>query len=211
MKISIIGVGNVGGALARAWSRTGHDITLGARDVTKPEVKSLAETIGAEIVPPAEAARLADIVVLSLPWHVAEQAVSALGDLTGKIVIDCMNPLVMKDGVLGLDRGFATSGGETVASWLPGAFVVKTLNQVGFEVMADASGFGAPPVQFVAGDNESAKKTVAELLTDLGFQPFDAGELSKARLLEPFGMVWINQALLRGKGRNWAFAALDRG
>jgi predicted dinucleotide-binding enzyme len=73
-----------------------------------------------------DAARQGDVVVLALPWNVAESAVKALGDLRNKIVIDAMNPLVMKDGVLKLERGFTTSGGETVASWLPGAKVVKT-------------------------------------------------------------------------------------
>ena len=47
-------------------------------------------------------------------------------------------------------------------------------------------------------------------LTDLGFEALDAGDLTKARLLEPYAMVWINQALVRGKGRNWAFAAVNR-
>jgi predicted dinucleotide-binding enzyme len=44
----------------------------------------------------------------------------------------------------------------------------------------------------------------------LGFEALDAGDLTKARLLEPYAMVWINQALLRGKGRDWAFAAVKR-
>jgi hypothetical protein len=51
---------------------------------------------------------------------------------------------------------------------------------------------------------------VAGLLTDLGFEPLDAGDLTRARLLEPYALVWINQAILRGKGRSWAFAAVER-
>jgi predicted dinucleotide-binding enzyme len=62
---------------------------------------------------------------------------------------------------------------------------------------------------FMAGDDAEAKASVAAVLSDLGFEPLDAGDMTKARLLEPFGMVWINQALLRGKGRNWAFAAVE--
>ena len=61
----------------------------------------------------------------------------------------------------------------------------------------------------MAGNDEAAKAAVATLLNDLGFEPFDAGGLTKARILEPFAMVWINQALFRGKGRNWAFAAIS--
>ncbi|MBV8512795.1 MAG: NAD(P)-binding domain-containing protein, partial [Xanthobacteraceae bacterium] len=152
----------------------------------------------------------ADIVVLALPWGAAEGAVRALGDLNGKIVIDCMNPLAMQNGKLGLDRGFSTSGGETLASWIPEARIVKTLNQVGAEMMADNADLPHRPVMFMAGNDRASKEAVSALLSDIGFEPLDAGDLTKARLLEPYGMVWINQALAQGKGRNWAFAAISR-
>src|SRR3954452_2281334 len=131
MKIAVIGAGNVGGALGRAWAKAGHAIVFGARDVNKPELKTLSAQIGATAASPAEAARQGDVVVLALPWQGAEGAVKALGNLSGKVVVDTMNPLAMVDGALGLERGFTTSAGETVASWLPGAKVVKTFNQVG--------------------------------------------------------------------------------
>lgn len=54
------------------------------------------------------------------------------------------------------------------------------------------------------------KGVVAAVLTDLNFEPLDASDIRKSRLLEPLGMVWIDQALLREKGRTWAFAAVDR-
>jgi predicted dinucleotide-binding enzyme len=145
-------------------------------------------------------------VVLALPWPVADHAVKSLGDLKGKVIIDCMNPLTMKDGALGLERGYTTSGGETVATWLPGAKVVKTLNQVGAEMMMAGARFEGRPVMFVAGDDDGAKSTVAGLVSELGFEALDAGALKQARILEP--LVWINQALIRGLGRNWAFGVI---
>ena len=210
MKIAIIGTGNVGSALARGLKKSSHMVVLGARDITDRAIQDLAAEADAELASPGEAARSAEMVVLALPWKVAEAAVKALGDLSGKIVIDCMNPLGMIDGVLGLTLGHSTSGGEIVAGWLPGARVVKTLNQVGAEIMADNASMPHRPVMFMASDDPQAKAVVATVLTDLGFEPLDAGDISKSRLLEPFGMVWINQALLRGKGRAWAFAAVDR-
>jgi len=209
MKIAIIGTGTVGSALARGLQKSTHEVILGARDVTDSATQQLAADVGAELALPREAATSAELVILALPWNVAEGAVKALGDLTGKIVIDCMNPLGMVGGALGLVLGYSTSAGETVAAWLPGARVVKTLNQVGAEMMADNAGLSHRPVMFMAGDAAEAKASVAAVLSDLGFEPLDAGDLTKARLLEPFGMVWINQALLRGKGRNWAFAAVE--
>ena len=206
MRIAIIGTGKVGLALARGLQGKGHQITLGARDPQRA-AKQAAET-GARVVRPEESAAGAELVVLALPWATAEAAVKSLGDLSGKIVIDCMNPLGMIDGKLGLTVGYHRSGAEMVAAWAPGARVVKTLNQVGAELMADNTGLPHRPVMFMAGDDATAKAAVTTLLTDLGFEPLDAGELEKARILEPFALVWINQAILRGKGRNWAFAAV---
>jgi predicted dinucleotide-binding enzyme len=204
MRIAIIGAGNVGSAIARGLQGKEHDLRLGVRDPAGSS--SLAKALGANVATPKDAAQWAEVVVLALPWAVAEAAVAALGDLTGKIVIDCMNPIGRTAAGMGLVLGHDTSGGEVVQHWLPGARVVKTLNQVGAEVMADTSGFMHPPVMFMA-----AEAQVAILLADLGFDALDAGGIAMARLLEPMAMVWINQAIFRGKGRNWAFAAIEKG
>jgi predicted dinucleotide-binding enzyme len=208
MRIAIIGTGNVGAAIARGLAGKGHALVLGARDVTKPEVVDLARTTRASVAGPSEAVAGAEVVVLALPWRVAEGAVKALGDLSGKVVIDCMNPLGPVDGSLGLVVGHTTSGGEMVQAWLPGARLVKTLNQVGAEIMARNDHLPHRPVQFVAGDDPAAKDAAMRLLADLGFEPLDAGGLIRARILEPLALVWINQAILRGKGRDWALAAV---
>ena len=170
MKIAVIGAGNVGRALGTAWAKAGHAIVFGVRDVNKPELKSLCAQIGATAAPSAEAARQGDVVVLALPWNTAEGAVKSLGDLTGKIVIDTMNPLAMTDGALGLERGFTTSAGETVASWLPGAKVVKTFNQVGANMMTEGRRFETRPVMFLAGDDDAAKRTVSRLVERTGLR-----------------------------------------
>lgn len=208
MRIAIIGTGTVGRALARGLQGSAHAVILGARDPGAAPVVALAAECGAGALRPAEAAAAADIVILALPWSVAEGAVRALGPLGGKTVIDCMNPLGMVDGALGLLIGHSTSGGETVQGWLPGAHVVKTLNQVGAEIMARNDHLPRRPAMFMAGNDAAAKAQVAQVLTDLGFDALDAGDIGKSRLLEPLGMVWINQALFRGMGRDWALAAV---
>lgn len=207
MRIALIGTGNVGAAIARGLRGKGHELVLGARD---PEgAAGLGAEVGAKVALPAEAVTKADIVVLALPWAAAEAAVKGLGDLTGKVVVDCMNPIGRTAGGMGLTVGHTNSGGEMVQGWLPGALVVKTLNQVGAEIMADTTRLPHPPVMFMAGNDAGAKAAVGQMLTDMGFDALDAGDLAKARLLEPLGMVWINQAILRGKGRRWAFAAVS--
>jgi predicted dinucleotide-binding enzyme len=209
MRVAIIGAGKVGAALARGLSGKGHQLTLGVRDPEREDMKALAAATGAALALPVEAAVGAEVVVLALPWRVAEGAVKALGDLSGKVVIDCMNPLGMVDGALGLVVGHTTSGAEVLQGWMPKARVVKTLNQVGAEIMARNAHLPQRPVQFVAGDDQAAKDMAIRLLADLGFEALDAGALRQARILEPLALVWINQAVARGKGRNWALAAVS--
>jgi len=156
MKIAIIGTGNVGGALARGLTKTSHEVVLGTRKVTEA-AQQLATEVNAELGSPGDAARFADLIILALPWIGAEAAIKSLGDLSGKVVIDCTNPLGMIGGTLGLTIGHTTSAGEIIAGWLPGAHVVKTLNQVGAEVMANNAGMSPRPVMFMAGDSADAK------------------------------------------------------
>lgn len=207
MRIAIIGTGNVGGAIAKGLKGKGHQVILGVRNPSAPDSSELAKQTGSSLASPAEAAAKSELIILALPWATAKDAIKSLGNLSDKIVIDCMNPLGMVNGALGLAIGHTTSAGEMVQSWLPNAKVVKTLNQVGAEMMANNSKLSLRPVMFMAGNDEASKTSVGQVLKDLGFDALDAGDLTKARILEPFAMVWINQALFRGKGRNWAFAA----
>ncbi len=208
MKIAIIGAGAVGGALGTGWARSGHEILFGVRDTKKPALVRLCEETGATAMTAADAAAAGDVVVLAIPWDGAEESVGGLGSLPGKTVIDCTNPLAFDDGELRLDRGFSTSGAEAIAAWLPGANVVKGMNQAPAELMSGTEGLEGTPVMFIAGDDDDAKATAAGLIGQLGFEVLDAGSLAQSRLLEPFAMVFINQALARGMGRDWAFGVL---
>lgn len=210
MKIAIIGAGNVGQALGTNWASKGHTIIYAVRDPLHEKYQHLAAGPSVRLAFPAEAVELADVLVLCLPWPTVHEVLSGLGDLGGKVLIDCTNPLGMTDGGLALTTGFTESGGELVATWAENARVVKSLNQVGAEIMQSTDGFAHPPAMFMASDDDQAKQVVASLLADLGLEPMDAGALVQSRILEPLAMVWINQALLRGKGRDWAFTAQPR-
>ena len=63
---------------------------------------------------------------------------------------------------------------------------------------------------FVAGDDAANKPKVIDLVAALGFDVIDAGPLRNARLLEAHAMLWIELALKRGLGRDWAFADVKR-
>jgi predicted dinucleotide-binding enzyme len=203
MKIAIIGAGNVGRALGDAWARKNHDVIYGVRDPDNAKHKTAG--VGARTKSLKDAAAFAEVVVLATPWQATEAVCRELDGLKGKIVLDCTNPLAMGPEGLELALGFSQSGGERVQSWCPGASVFKTLNQVGFEVMAEASAWPERPVMFVAGDEAAAKPQVLGLVRDLGFEAVDAGPLKTARLLEPYAMLWITLAIKQGLPRNFAF------
>jgi predicted dinucleotide-binding enzyme len=203
MKIAIIGAGNVGRALGAAW-RTDHDITHGLRAPHDPKYADL----GAPTTTNDEAVAGSDIVVLATPWQATEQAVKSCGALAGKVLIDCTNPLT--PDFTALEIGHTTSGAEQIAAWAPGARVCKAMNQIGAPMMNHPR-LPSAPVMLICGDDDDAKQITGGLVSELGFETLDLGELTTARLLEPYGLIWIHLALRRGLGTDFAFGLLRNG
>jgi 8-hydroxy-5-deazaflavin:NADPH oxidoreductase len=213
MKIGIIGAGNVGGTLGKGWAAAGHQVKFGVRNPADPKVAELLQRGGAN----ASAGRVqdlasfAEVLVLTTPWEGAKDAVESVGNVSGKILVDCTNPVPMGANLMsGLTLGHNTSAGEQVAGWAKGAKVVKAFNTTGAGNMANPK-FGTDrAVMFVAGDDAGAKKVVTQLSNELGFETLDAGPLSQARLLEPVAMLWISLAFAQGLGPNFAFKLVRR-
>ncbi len=213
MKIGIIGAGNVGGTLGRRWAAAGHDLKFGVRNPADEKVKALLKQCG----PRASAGKISDLVgyadllVLTTPWEGAREAIEAAGNLAGKIVVDCTNPVAMgADLMKGLTLGHNTSAAEQVAGWAKGAKVVKAFNTTGAGNMAEPKYGTERSLMFVAGDDAEAKRSVIALSNELGFETLDAGPLSQARLLEPLAMLWISLAYGQNLGPNFAFKLLRR-
>jgi 8-hydroxy-5-deazaflavin:NADPH oxidoreductase len=213
MKIGIIGAGNVGGTLGRRWTAAGHQVKFGVRNPRDEKVTAVLKQCGGNASAGAisELAGYADVVVLTTPWEGAKNAIETAGNLSGKILVDCTNPVpIGADLMRGLTIGHTTSAGEQVAAWAKGAKVVKAFNTTGAGNMAQSQ-FGTDrAVMFVAGDDLEAKKKVIQLSNDLGFETIDAGPLSQARLLEPVAMLWISLAYASGLGPNFAFKLIRR-
>jgi predicted dinucleotide-binding enzyme len=213
MKLAIIGAGNVGGTLGTAWAqKAGHEIFFGVTNPKSDKTQALVQKLGgkARAGTAAEAAAFGEIIVLTTPWPAAEAAIHAMGDLNGRIILDATNPLAMGPDGLGLEIGHSISAGEKVQGWAKGASVFKTLNTTGFGNMAEPIYHGVKSVMFVAGDDAANKPKVIDLVAALGFDVIDAGPLRNARLLEAHAMLWIELALKRGLGRDWAFARVKR-
>lgn len=209
MKIAIVGTGNVAAALGKGWAAKGHMITFASRDPGAERVQQLL----AEAGPNASAARVVDavtrssIIVLAVPFTAVRERLEMAGDVGGKVVIDCTNPIAP-----GLRPMFdsGTSGVEQIAAWVPRAKVVKAFNTTGAENMADPVYGGQASTMFICGDDEMAKGAAAHLAEELGFEVIDAGGLSAARHLENLALLWIHLARVTGLGRDIAFRLLRR-
>lgn len=205
MKITIVGAGNVGRALATGWKQAGHDVLIAVRNPAGERAKALAAE--GYRVAPMNATNGADVIVLAVPWGEIENVILALGNVSGSIIVDATNPLTKE---FGLALGHTDSAGETVARLAKGARVVKAFNTTGAENMANARSFPVKPLMAMASDDAQAKSIVAKLAEDLGFEAMDAGPLLVARYLEPMAMVWITKAYAGGAGTNFAFAVTRR-
>jgi predicted dinucleotide-binding enzyme len=210
MKIAVIGIGNVGGTLGPAWAKAGHQVIFGVRDPGSAKVKTLLEKTGhgARAAAVAVAAAAADIIVFATPWSATQAAIKAAGNLAGKLVVDCTNPIA--PDLKGLSIGTTTSAGEQVARWAESAKVVKAFNTTGSGNMA-ATQYGSQAVtMFICGDDPAAREVVAELAKDVGFDPCITGPLYHARYFEPLAMLWVDMAYLQGRGPQFAYKILSR-
>ena len=201
MKIAIIGAGNVGKTLGAALRAKGHSVSYGTRDPANSDERN-AKTVAAALSG-------AEAVILATPWIATEALVCEYADeLAGKIVIDATNPV--NPSLTRLAVGSGTSGAEMLQSQARKAKFFKAFNSTGASVMAKPHFPEGDAVMFVAGPNGSDKRTVLRIVADVGFDAVDAGELKAARLLESLALLWIQLALTKGHGRDFAFVMARR-
>jgi 8-hydroxy-5-deazaflavin:NADPH oxidoreductase len=194
MKIAMLGSGRVGTALGDGWTAKDHTVVYGSRTPQK-------SSDGRRLLPVREAIAASEIVVLAVPYDAVNKVLSAQ-NLSGKIVIDCTNPIAPgarpEPGGFDLAVGCSTSAAEEVAKLAKGACVVKAFNTTGFGNMHDPRYGATRLTMFYAGDDDAAKEKVRQLVGDIGFDPVDAGPLKMARYLEPMALLWINLAMKMG-------------
>lgn len=198
MKVAIIGTGNMGSGLASALAGAGHEVIIGARDLVK--AAALADQIGHGTVGGGigAAAKLAEVIVLALPFTAAADALKQAGDLFGKVLVDISNPISADYKELII--GHTTSAAEEIQKLAPQAHVVKAFNTIFAQLLAPQARLGKSVQTFISGNDEAAKATVTELAQAIGFEVLDAGPLSNSRFLEPIGEMNIHFGYFLGKG-----------
>ncbi len=189
MKIGIIGAGNIGGNLTRRLTGLGHDVSV-ANSRGPHTLTALAEETGATPVEVRDAARDADLVVVTVPLKAVPDLPAGLfdGAADGVAVIDTGNYYPQqRDGKIAAieDEGLTESG------WTArqiGHTVVKAFNGTYAQDILDRPRPAGAPDRMalpVAGDDEAAKRVVRALIDELGFDTVDAGSLADSWRQQP--------------------------
>lgn len=208
MKTGIIGSGEVGQVLGKAFLSEGHEVMLGTRNASKEEViKWKAENPKGKTGTFEEAAKFGEVLVLAINGLATEEAVRMAGidNFNGKTVIDATNPIAAAPPVNGVLHYFTTleeSLMERIQKQVPGARVVKAFNIVGSDFMYKPNFPGGTPTMFICGNDDGAKKTVTDILTAFGWETEDMGKVEAARAIEPLAMLWCIPGFIRNDWTN---------
>lgn len=193
MKVGILGSGSVGQTLAAGFLQHGHQVMVGTRE---PEKLSswMKSHPGAQVADSRQTGAFGDVLVLAVKGSVAAQALEAAGseNLRGKTVIDACNPIAEGQpdhGVLPFFTGPNESLMENLQRQFPQAHLVKAFNSVGSANMVDPP-FAEKPTMFICGNDDGAKKKVAAILDEFGWESADMGTAEAARAIEPLCILW---------------------
>lgn len=210
-KVGVLGSGDVGRVLAAGFASFGHQVKIGSREPQKLAEWTRGAGKGVANVTFEEAAKFGDVIVLATLGQGTENAIRLAGpkNFAGKVVIDATNPLDFSTGMPQLYVGHTDSLGEQVQRWVPEAKVVKAFNSVGNAHMIKPKFPGGPPDMFIAGNDETAKRTVAQICEDFGWGVIDIGGIEGSRYLEAMCLVWVLHGF-RTKSWNHAFKMLRK-
>jgi predicted dinucleotide-binding enzyme len=129
-----------------------------------------------------------------------------IANLAGKVVIDTTNPIAEApptNGVLKFFTNLDESLMERLQREFAGARLVKAFNSVGSASMVDPQFKGGKPTMFICGNDEEARKTVAGILDQFGWETADMGAAEAARAIEPLCILWCIPGFLR---QDWVHA-----
>ena len=173
-RVSILGTGNMGQAIATIAGKGGHSVELiGSSDDQQVT---------------------GDVVVLAVPYPAVAEILQTRGEsLAGKVVVDITNPVNFEtfDSLVVPADGSAAA---EIAAALPLSRVVKAFNTTFAATLASGSVGDVPTTVLIAGDDDDAKSLLAGIVTAGGLRAIDAGSLRRARELEALGFLQITLA-----------------
>ncbi|MEZ5116374.1 MAG: NAD(P)-binding domain-containing protein [Candidatus Nanopelagicales bacterium] len=209
MRIGMLGTGMVGTTVGARLVKLGHEVRLGSRASGGEAATAWADAHGERASQGtfAEAAGFGELIINATRGEASLAALDLAGaeQLDGKVLVDIANPLDFSRGFPPtVDHPGGLSLGERIQARFPHAAVVKALNTVNADVMADPAALAEPTTVFVAGDDEAAKATVTGLLVQLGWLPdqvVDVGDITAAGPLELYLPLWVRLMQVQGTAR----------
>lgn len=193
-KIAVIGAGNVGSTLGRAWMEAGHQVMYGTRS---PEATS--DRLRAPAGLPSEAAADADVILLAVPGVASHEVIASIVDtLDGTLVIDATNRI----------GGSPMHSIEAIHELAPRALPYRAFNTLGWENFANPRFGGEVADLFFCGADGGGRMIVEALISDVGLRPVWVGDLGQLPVVEALASLWFALALQRGLGRHLAFRTL---
>lgn len=207
MKVGVLGSGDVAKTLAGGFLKHGHTVMIGSRSPAKLEEWS-GKSPGSSVGTFAEAAQFGELVVVAVKGNAAVEALTLAGakNLAGKTVIDACNPIEdspPENGVLRFFTDINESLMEQLQRQFRDAHFVKAFNSVGAPCMVNPQFAGGKPTMFICGNNDGAKKKVAQINEQFGWETADMGGAEAARAIEPLCMLWCIPGFVRN---DWTHA-----
>ncbi len=207
MKVGVLGSGDVAKTLAGGFLKHGHAVKVGTRSPAKLADWAAQSKVGSTGTF-AEAAAFGELVVLAVKGTAAAEALTLAGvkNLAGKTVIDACNPIAdapPEKGVLRFFTDINLSLMETLQNQFADARFVKAYNSVGAPCMINPDFAGDKPTMFICGNDEGAKKQVAQINEQFGWETADMGGAEAARAIEPLCMLWCISGFVRN---DWTHA-----
>jgi predicted dinucleotide-binding enzyme len=212
MKITFIGIGNVGFSIADNLQKLGYEIIVGSNnDNSRSLQNALIRNPKFKAMKVQESVDEADIIFLATPYQANESVLSGI-KFNGKTLIDCTNPIKM--GERGLEHGLNSekSGSEVVQVHAKDAKVVKAFSIYGYENFVDSSfpKYSIKPTMLICGNFIEAKAQASKLIEDLGFISKDTGDLSQALHLEHMTLLWVKMVRMNKHNPHFVWAYLDK-
>ncbi len=205
-KVAVIGLGNIGNAVAKNLVKGNRPVIVADRKIEK--ATELAQKLGTLAQPMEIPAAIneADIIVFAIWFDAIKELLNEYAtELQGKIIVDPSNPIAPDDkGGFKKIIGENESAGEILSSLLPkNAKLTKALGTLGVASLAGAA-FQKPEasVLFYATDNTSINADIEQLIRDNGFEPVRIGGIDQSIRIEVFGDLHEFGALGKTVTRN---------
>ena len=203
MKVGVLGSGDVAKVLTAGFLKHGHEVMIATR--TPDKLADWArKNPKARVGSFADAAKFGELAVLAVKGTAAADVLRSAGahSLAGKTVIDATNPIAdapPANGVLKFFSSLDDSLMERLQKEFPEARLVKAFNSVGNARMVNPVFAGGKPTMFICGNDVAAKKTVARVLDEFGWESEDMGSAEAARAIEPLCMLWCIPGFLHNQ------------